>query len=77
MSILWSLRKLVDPERRALEETDRRIERERPRAESDGATPPEAGPPTHECRVCGYLGRDGSYCPTCLAGTMRPIARRR
>jgi rubrerythrin len=30
----------------------------------------DAAPPLFRCRVCGLVGEDGTYCPTCLADTM-------
>jgi hypothetical protein len=66
VAIIESLTKLVDP----LAARAREAERERLRGQS-GRT--AAGPPrTFECRVCGYLGPEPSFCPTCLAETMRP-----
>lgn len=66
MSIIESLKKLVDPI--AARETAAELVRLR---EKSG--PSEAGPPpTFECRVCGHLGREPDFCPDCLAQTMRP-----
>jgi hypothetical protein len=66
VSIIESLTKLVDP----MAAREREAERERLRA---GSQQTPAGPPkTFECRVCGYLGPEPSYCPSCLAETMRP-----
>jgi hypothetical protein len=65
VSIIESLIKLVDP----VAAREQAAERERLR------TPPRqmAGPPrTFECRVCGHLGPEPSYCPVCLAETMLP-----
>ena len=39
------------------------------------AQTPAGPPPTFECRVCGYVGAAGRYCPHCLADTMRPSDR--
>ena len=68
MSIIFQLRKLIDPEQQRREEADRKSQREQPRREADGAAP------GFECRVCGLTGNDRSYCPSCLADTMVPIA---
>jgi hypothetical protein len=66
VSIIDSLTKLVDP----MAAREREAERERLRARPARTA---AGPaPTFECRVCGFLGTDPRYCPTCLAETMRP-----
>lgn len=71
MSILHSFRQLVDPNEARLEEADKRTERQRPRDEGEGGEPPVP----HRCRACGYQSNDGSYCPHCLADTMRPLPR--
>jgi hypothetical protein len=42
--------------------------REEKAARSEGESQP--GDPPYQCRVCGFEGTDGSYCPTCLADTM-------
>lgn len=73
MSIVFSLRKLVDPNRARVENAEQRTERERPRDEGEGGKPP----PTLVCKACGYEGTDPSFCPRCLADTMRPMGRRR
>ncbi len=66
MSIIESLTKLVDP----LAAREQEAERERLRAQPRRT---DAGPPpTFECRVCGHLGPEPSFCPECLAETMRP-----
>jgi rubrerythrin len=70
MSIIESLKKLVDPV--AAREDAAELERLR---QKDGRS--EAGPPpTFECRVCGYLGPQPDFCPECLAQTMRPADKR-
>jgi hypothetical protein len=69
MSIIESWKKLVDPAG-AREDA---AERERLR---QPARQTEAGPPpTFECRVCGHLGPESAFCPSCLAQTMRPSNR--
>ncbi len=84
MSILWTLRKLVDPIEHGLEEEARRRHREtlpsEPRSgdgPGDRLPAPKAPETTFRCRVCGLTGRDGAFCPKCLAGTMQPVARAR
>ncbi len=84
MSILWTLRKFVDPIEHGIEEEARRRQRESLPAEpQSGDGPPERLPlsPAPEamfrCRVCGLTARDEAFCPKCLAGTMQPVARAR
>jgi len=66
MSIIESLKKLVDPEQAREEEAGRLVARELPRRE-------EAGPPpaSYRCRVCRHEGPEKVFCPVCLAETMR------
>jgi rubrerythrin len=70
MSIVESLKKLVDPVAARVAEEQRRKQREQP-------TRDDAGPPpaNYACRICGYRGSEPEFCPTCLAGTMRPASR--
>lgn len=78
MSLLWTLRKWVDPEQ-AAEEEARRRQRETllPQAEDGGGAPPERvvarAPRAMRCRICGHRGEDTELCPHCLAGTMQPV----
>jgi rubrerythrin len=67
MSILHSLKKLLDPNQARLEEAKRRAEREQPRREAPG------DPPVYACRVCGHRAPERAYCPMCLADTMEPV----
>jgi hypothetical protein len=68
VSIIESLIKLVDP----VAAREQAAERERLRTPSRQV----AGPPrTFECRVCGHVGPEPSYCPVCLAETMVPSDR--
>jgi rubrerythrin len=69
MSIVESLKKLVDPIAAREKEAELISAREQPVREDP------SGPPSYECRVCGYVSNDPSYCPTCLALTMRPSTR--
>jgi hypothetical protein len=64
VGIIESLIKVVDP---SIEEA-RRADRERPEREA-------AAPPQYRCRVCGHLGPERSFCPTCLAETMEKAPR--
>jgi rubrerythrin len=70
MSIVESLKRLVDPVQVQREEAQRQSEREQPLREAEG------DPPLYACRVCGYQGTDAMFCPDCLAGTMEPVGRR-
>lgn len=69
MSIVESLKRLVDPAQARQEEAERKSARELPIREA------EAGPPGFRCRVCGQLGRDAMFCADCLAATMERIRR--
>ena len=68
MSIVYTLKKLVDPIRAYKEQAEHRGHLEQ-------ASQQEARePPTFGCRLCGYRHTDGSYCPECLADTMQPAS---
>lgn len=80
MSLLWVLRKFIDPvqHREETEELRRKREAIPPDVDPDlleSAAPPPPKPDTRRwrCRVCGHQSGDGRYCPTCLADTMRPF----
>jgi len=66
MSIIESLKKLVDPEQAREEEAARLVARNLPQRE-DAAPPPA----NYRCRVCGHEGTEKVFCPVCLAETMR------
>ena len=68
MSLIEKLTKVVDPAEARRREEERRKERERPER-TDASDPPHA----YECRVCGHVGDEEAYCPTCLAETMQKI----
>jgi rubrerythrin len=70
MSILYTLKKLVDPNQARLEEAERKKRREMKKREAPG------DPPVYVCRVCGARSTEGAYCPQCLADTMTPEGRR-
>lgn len=70
MSIIESLNKLVDPVRAREREEELRKEREQPKREASG------DPPRFVCRICGHRSEDRSYCPECLADTMKPVRGR-
>jgi hypothetical protein len=69
MSIVESLKRLVDPVKARQEEAERKGARELPLRDID------AGPPGFKCRVCGELGRDAMFCADCLAATMEPVRK--
>ncbi len=69
MSIIHSLKKLLDPNQARLEEAERKAKREIPKREASG----DGG--RFRCRVCGHEAEERAYCPTCLADTMEPIAK--
>ena len=67
VSIVESLKRLFDPAAARQEEAERKADREKPVREAD------RGPAKwFECRVCHHLGPEPTFCPKCLAGTMRP-----
>jgi rubrerythrin len=66
MSIVHTLKKIVDPMQARLEEAQRKKTRERKEQEVPGE------PPVYVCRVCGARSNEGAYCPRCLADTMSP-----
>jgi DNA-nicking Smr family endonuclease len=71
VSIVESLKRLFDPATAQQEDAERRADRERPQRENEG------GPARwFECRVCHYVGQEPTFCPTCLAGTMKPTRAR-
>ena len=67
MSIIESLRRLVDPVQAREEEELRRQQREQPKRAHAG------DPPRFACRICGHVSNDKAYCPECLADTMEPV----
>jgi len=75
MSIIHTLKKIVDPVRAREEEQQRKSRREQPTREVAGDGPSGAadGPTLFVCRVCNQTSSEGSYCPRCLSDTMRPV----
>jgi rubrerythrin len=69
MSIVESLLKIVDPVEAHRREEERKAVREEPKRDDSG------DPPRFVCRVCGLEDTQGNFCPSCLAGTMRPLPR--
>ena len=76
MSIIWTLRKLVDPiahrEAQAAQERDRKHALRQGLGEGDDAAATAKSSPRRrvECRICGHRAEDEEYCPSCLAATM-------
>jgi rubrerythrin len=71
VSIVWTLRKLVDPIAHQTEEAQNERDRTHAQRQAVGDGDDGQGPLTgYECRVCGYQAGDGAYCPKCLADTM-------
>jgi rubrerythrin len=69
MSIVESLRKLVDPVEAQRREEELKNERGLPRRAQVG------DPPRFVCRICGHVDTQSGYCPTCLADTMERQAK--
>jgi rubrerythrin len=67
MSIIESLRRLIDPVAVKLDEEDRKRLREEKGPAAQGDQPPFL------CRMCGYTGKEPTFCPKCLADTMQPL----
>jgi rubrerythrin len=78
VSIVESLRKLVDPVQAKAEEQERKRAREQPLREAEGGRPQDepASPPLARCRVCGREDSAPRFCPECLAETMVPLPGR-
>lgn len=70
MSIVESLKKLVDPVQAREREEELRKKREQSQRDHSG------DPPRFVCRICGHVSDDKSYCPECLADTMQPARNR-
>jgi len=68
MSLIEKLTKVVDPAEARRREEERRKAREQAQR-TDAGDPPYA----YQCRVCGHLGDEEAYCPTCLAETMQKV----
>jgi hypothetical protein len=70
VSIIHTLKKLVDPAGARQEAAELKRRREQPTREDDGAPPAR-----FRCRVCRRVGPEATFCPDCLAGTMVPLLR--
>jgi rubrerythrin len=71
MSIIDTLKRVVDPITARQEEAERKARRAQPVREAEG------DPPLYRCRVCGTESADRTYCPECLADTMEAMPRKR
>jgi hypothetical protein len=78
MSLMWTLRKLVDPLEWLKEDEEKRSAREdKPGEPKDGGgggvTIEEVPRPAESwaCRICAHESTSGGYCPKCLADTMQ------
>lgn len=67
MSIVHTLKKLVDPLQAQKEEAELEARRN-PTLQKESADPP-----SFVCKVCGHEDRVGEYCPNCLALTMERV----
>jgi rubrerythrin len=86
MSFLSRLKKLVDP-LQSHDDRFARLDDELPAiappvnlpsvAETEEPPPSNGEEPEYECKVCGLLADDPTYCPRCLAYTMQHVPPRR
>jgi rubrerythrin len=75
MSIVYTLKKIVDPAAAREEEAQLKKAREEVRQQQSGDPPepgaePEGPAPRWRCHCCGVEDEQGGYCPECLADTM-------
>jgi rubrerythrin len=70
VSLIETFKKIVDPVQAREREEELRKEREQPKRDQS------SDPPRYVCRICGHASDDKSYCPECLADTMRPVRSR-
>ncbi len=81
MSFFSRLKKLVDPVQGRFEEYTHLDDTPPPEEEvAEAEKPPvieseplPSGEPFYRCKACGYSSLDPSYCPRCLADTMRRV----
>lgn len=71
MSLRSRLRKLFDPVESRREEYEHLSEE--PVAQAPEPREPAAPDGPFRCKVCGFRSDDDSYCPICLAQTMKPV----
>ena len=78
MSLMWSLRRLIDFAARE-EDGDReqQLRRAAPAVAAGSGASPVWTPPRHEqwgrCRVCERYVKDSRFCTACLAETVKPL----
>ncbi len=75
MSIIETLKRIVDPAAAREDQAARKSAQEQIKHSLAGE-PPSAGevaPRRFRCRVCGHEAPDAGFCPTCLAQTMAPV----
>ncbi|MBU1534512.1 hypothetical protein KKF84_04280 [Myxococcota bacterium] len=64
MSLIYSIKKLVDPNAARIEEAHAILmQRAQPRTDDSDDL-------RYRCRVCGFVSKSREYCPSCLADTM-------
>ena len=68
MSIIQTLKKIVDPARAREEAAERKAAREEVRQQEAGDVLPR-----YRCSVCGHEADQGTYCPECIADTMEYV----
>lgn len=77
MSLLWTLRKLIDPVEWMRESEEKRSAREdkpgEPKDGGGGISVEDVARPAEvwACRICSHESGAGSYCAKCLADTMQ------
>lgn len=64
MSLIQSLKKLLDPQQAKIEEARQKMDREQPKRDNSGDAP------RFVCRLCDKEGPDPRFCSHCLAETM-------
>ena len=84
MSLMWSLKRFIDPAQWLREEWDRRSAREDKEGEPKADDPPPQLVMPEEtvrvaergaCRTCAWESASGEFCPKCLADTMQRVTR--
>ncbi len=67
MSLIWSLKKLIDPIQARKEEAGHQEHLVMPGQQESGDKI------SYQCKACGLIDERGDYCPQCLAQTMEPV----
>ncbi|MBW2735956.1 MAG: hypothetical protein JRH20_26525 [Deltaproteobacteria bacterium] len=74
MSIIQTLKKVVDPNRAREEEASRKSLREQAQQAGIGEGPStDDAPSVYLCRICEHVGPEERFCRHCLAETMVPM----